>query len=221
MYPFFFVLGEILLLFFLSRLLTRTISRLIHSLTGSMKSIVYGIAMLFLPGTLIHELAHYLMAKILFVHAGEISLLPKIEGDMIKMGSVQIEQTDPVRKLLIGIAPLIVGSTLLGLLYYFSASYIQSYYSWQILIPLIATFEIANTMFSSRKDMEGTLILFIILALIGLVCLIFQISLPSWLVVSIQQVIKLPFFQTLSMYLAIPLAIDLLLIGIIKVLFRY
>jgi hypothetical protein len=54
---------EIFGLFFLSRMLTRTISHLIHSFTGSTKSIVYGVAFLFLPGTLIHELAHFFMAK--------------------------------------------------------------------------------------------------------------------------------------------------------------
>lgn len=220
MYPFFFVLGEILTLFFLSRILTRTISRLIHSLTGNMKSIVYGVAILFLPGTLIHELAHYLMAKLLFVHAEEISLFPKHEGDTIKMGSVQIEHTDPVRRLLIGIAPLIVGSLLLGLLYYFSALYIHSYYSWQILIPLIATFEITNTMFSSRKDMEGTLILFIILALIGFVCLIFQIYPPMWVFTSIKSLVELPIFYTMSMYLLIPLGLDIILIAGLKFLVK-
>lgn len=220
MYPFFFVLGEIIVLFFLSRLLTRTISRVIHSLTGSMKSIVYAVAFLFLPGTLIHELSHFFMAKLLFVHAEEISLLPKLEGEMIKMGSVQIEQTDPVRKLLIGIAPLIVGSTILGMLYYFSATYIQSYYSWQILIPLIATFEIANTMFSSRKDMEGTLILFIILAFVGIIMAIFQIPLPTWILAMMQVVMSLSFFQTMSLYLLIPLGVDLLLIGLLNVLIR-
>ena len=214
------VLLEIIILFFLARLLTKTLSQFIHSLTGSTKSIVYGIAILFLPGTLIHELAHFFMAKILFVYAGEISLLPKQEGTMLKMGSVQIGQTDPLRKLLIGVAPLLVGSAILGGIYYVSASYIQTLYSWQIFIPLIATFQIANTMFSSRKDMEGTLWLLIFVCIVALLFFFFHITIPDIVIKNIQYVLTLPFFYTLSIYLLVPLVLDVLLIGLVKIFVR-
>lgn len=215
-----FVFIEILALFFLARMLTKTLSALIHSFTGSTRSIVYGIAFLFLPGTLIHELAHFFMAKLLFVYAGEISLLPKLEGEMLKMGSVQIGKTDPLRKLLIGIAPLIVGTTILFSLYYFFSQQHLSYYSWQVYLSLFATFEIANTMFSSRKDMEGTFILFAVLILIILLCVILKLYPPSWTISAIGNVLSLPFFHTLSMFLLIPLIIDALLIGGVKIFVR-
>jgi hypothetical protein len=214
------VLLEIITLFFLARLLTKTLSQLIHSFTGSTRSIVFGIAFLFLPGTLLHELAHYLMAKILFVYAGQISLLPKLEGEMLKMGSVQVGHTDPLRKLLIGVAPLIAGCAILLGIYYFFSTRTGILYSWQILIPIVATFEIANTMFSSRKDMEGTLGLFLVLGISVLIGLIFHITFPSWVVANILDILALPFFQTLSIYLSIPLILDIILVGLVKIFVR-
>jgi hypothetical protein len=160
------------------------------------------------------------MAKLLFVYAGEISLFPKLEGEMLKMGSVQIGKTDPLRKLLIGIAPLIVGTTILFSMYYFSSQQQLSYYSWQIYLSLFATFEIANTMFSSRKDMEGTFIFFAVLVVLILLCFIFKLYPPSWTLSTISNVLSLPFFHTLSVFLLIPLVIDLLLIGGVKILIR-
>lgn len=219
-YPVLIAACEILALFFLARTLTKTLSALIHSFTGSTRSIVYGIAFLFLPGTLIHELAHFFMAKLLFVYAGEISLLPKLEGEMLKMGSVQIGKTDPLRKLLIGIAPLIVGTTILFTMYYFFSQQHLSYQSWQIYLSLFVTFEIANTMFSSRKDMEGTFILFAILIFIIVLCFIFKLYPPSWTLSAISNVLSLPFFHRLSMFLLVPLIIDVLLIGGVKIFVR-
>jgi hypothetical protein len=139
---------------------------------------------------------------------------------MLKMGSVQIGKTDPLRKLLIGIAPLIVGTTILFSMYYFSSQQQLSYYSWQIYLSLFATFEIANTMFSSRKDMEGTFIFFAVLVVLILLCFIFKLYPPSWTLSTISNVLSLPFFHTLSVFLLIPLVIDLLLIGGVKILIR-
>ena len=66
-----------------------------------------------------HELSHLLTAGVLFVRTGEIEFLPKMEGDQVKLGSVAIEKTDPVRRAIIGFASVFVGlSTILGIIYF-------------------------------------------------------------------------------------------------------
>jgi len=66
---------------------------------------------LFLPGTFLHELSHWLTAALLGVKTSRFSLWPTIKrrGEL-QMGSVQVEVADPFRHSLIGLAPLIFGS---------------------------------------------------------------------------------------------------------------
>jgi len=64
-----------------------------------------------LPGVLLHELSHWLAARLLGVRTAGMSLLPQRQRDgRVRLGSVTIYQTDVVRASLIGVAPLICGS---------------------------------------------------------------------------------------------------------------
>jgi hypothetical protein len=66
---------------------------------------------LFLPGTLLHEMSHWLTAFVLGVRTGRFSLWPQMKkGGELQMGSVQVEMSDPLRHSLIGLAPLIFGT---------------------------------------------------------------------------------------------------------------
>ena len=72
---------------------------------------------LLLPGTLIHELSHLATAKLLGVKTGKLSLQPKAKrGGVSQFGAVRLERSDIVRESLIGLAPLLTGSTLILLL---------------------------------------------------------------------------------------------------------
>jgi len=67
-------------------------------------------SLLFFPGVLLHELSHYLMARLLRVRTGRFSLIPRRMGDgRLQMGFVETAQTDILRDALIGSAPLITG----------------------------------------------------------------------------------------------------------------
>jgi len=80
-------------------------------LTRNREAAVLVYAVPLFPGVLLHELSHWVMAKLLFVRTGKMSLLPKRDRDgHIQLGSVTVERADPVRSSLIGIAPLISGS---------------------------------------------------------------------------------------------------------------
>jgi hypothetical protein len=71
--------------------------------------------LIFLPGTLVHELSHWLAAKLLGVRTGRIVIWPQAKRDgSLWLGAIQIARVDPVRSSLIGLAPLISGSVLVA-----------------------------------------------------------------------------------------------------------
>jgi hypothetical protein len=64
-----------------------------------------------LPGVLLHEFSHWLVAALLGVKTAGMSLLPRRQRDgHVRLGSVTIYQTDVIRASLIGVAPLISGA---------------------------------------------------------------------------------------------------------------
>ncbi len=76
---------------------------------------LYLYALLMLPGTLVHELSHFVVAKLLGVRTGKLSLRPHAspDGRWWQLGNIGVAETDVVRGSLIGLAPLLVGSALL------------------------------------------------------------------------------------------------------------
>lgn len=206
---------ELLLLASLTSHSSNYFLRFFYSLTGSEKVSIILFSVLFFPGTLIHELAHFLMAKLLLVHTSGMEFLPQLQGDSIKLGSVSIAKTDPIRRLLIGVAPVIVGlGILLGMLWgvqtylvFFSA------YPWWAWVALgYVVFVTGSTMFSSRKDLEGSLgvvagilILFVLIFLTGF----------GWLLGSFYQFLTISandFFKQISIFLGIPLGINAIIV---------
>ena len=99
------------LLIVASRLVHFQVITALHGATRSERLATLLFALLFLPGTTVHELSHWVAARGLGVSTGQISLLPKPKGkDGLVLGFVTVGNTDPVRASLIGVAPLIGGS---------------------------------------------------------------------------------------------------------------
>src|SRR5574339_544265 len=96
-------------LIFLQRLLHREIQSVFLIVTRN-PGITMGIfSLIFLPGVFLHELSHFLMAKILRVPTGRFSLFPQSLPDgRLQLGYVETGRSDVVRDSLIGAAPLIV-----------------------------------------------------------------------------------------------------------------
>lgn len=174
-------------------------------------------ALLFFPGTVIHELAHAVSAGLLGVRVGTIEFLPKVEGDHIKLGSVQIAQTDPIRRFLIGAAPFFAGTAILLSLLYFAVEQRWFENVWASIGIGYAVFELGNTMFSSRKDMDGALELLIVVVtlLIILYFLGFKFSTfhPNTLV---NYPIAQEIFRQGLLFLLVPLFLDLLVILLLR-----
>ncbi len=209
---------EIVLLFFLSKKLIKALSITFYRIFKNHKAVVSALAVLFLPGTIVHELAHLLTAGIMLVPVGEISVLPEVEEGGVKLGSVQIGKVDPFRLTIVGVAPVLLGMlSILGILYFAQTS--QNLSWWQIILGLYLIFEISNTMFSSKKDIEGTIgfvvaILVVILLVVG--TLYFwkpQLLQDIWLYLNSQNLEAVSkFFRLSSLYLLVPLTLDLLII---------
>jgi len=66
-----------------------------------------------LPGVVLHEASHWASARLLGLRVGRLELWPKAEKDGLRLGSVQVQQADPLRGSLVGVAPLVAGSVVL------------------------------------------------------------------------------------------------------------
>ena len=102
-------------LFFLVRLIHREIQINLLLLFRHPELVKVIFSLLFVPGVLLHEFSHYLMAQALGVRTGRFSLVPRSMPDgRLQLGYVETAPTDIVRDSIIGFAPLILGGILVG-----------------------------------------------------------------------------------------------------------
>jgi hypothetical protein len=109
------VYWSLLVLFVCLILLTQWITKHIQGVgylvTGDGQVALVLYFLLILPGVLIHEISHALIAWLLRVPVRHFSIgvRQKGRGRQVALGSVDIASTDPLRASLIGIAPLLFG----------------------------------------------------------------------------------------------------------------
>src|SRR5512143_3959424 len=100
----------ILPLAFLQRLLHRELQACLLILSRSPEFTITLFSIIFLPGVLLHELSHYLVAVVLGVPTPRFSLIPQVlPTGKLQLGYVETARTDIVRDSLIGAAPLFAG----------------------------------------------------------------------------------------------------------------
>ena len=151
---------------------------LIVLLGGSRNLSIKLYSLLFLPGVILHEISHFIMAALLAVPTGEISIFPESnptqskESSEVSLGSVKVAKTDFVRSTLIGVAPFITGSiALYALVNIFFIDLITApslligiqtlaaeankLLQWQTWVVIYAVLTVANTMFLSRSDIRS------------------------------------------------------------------
>ena len=208
---------ELLILFFLSRLTSRELSKLFYKILRSQKISIFLISIIFLPGTIVHELSHAIMAKILFVHVGKIELTPSLDGDSLKLGSVQVGQSDVFRNFFIGIAPFLSGTAILVSILYFTFS--NNIYGLNLFTGGIIyfIFVIANTMYSSGKDMEGAIEFFAIILIPIIIFYFLGIKIDTKFMTSLLPFI---FIQQAVFLMMIPIFGNIAIIVFAKILNR-
>jgi hypothetical protein len=156
------LVAELLTLFITSRYIFQAVFHLCRKIFKKDNLAIVPIFILFLPGTVIHELAHFITAELLMVKAYDLEVAPRIHNGYLQMGSVQVAQSDILRRMLIGVAPIIVGIIVLfaALSFYTSSIGIGQMFATPVnavltVLVLWMCFFIPNTMFSSKKDLEG------------------------------------------------------------------
>lgn len=98
-------------LILLQRLLHREIQAVFLVLTRHPVITQIVFALLFLPGVFLHELSHWITAKLLGVRTGRFSLIPHAQPDgRLRLGYVETASGGILRDALIGAAPLVTGS---------------------------------------------------------------------------------------------------------------
>jgi hypothetical protein len=104
-----------LALLWLKRRITRNLQELSMRLVDDPDVALILYFVVVLPGVVIHELSHWLMAKLLGVRVSLPSLGPVRKGRSrrVSLGSVRVSKVDPVRASLIGVAPLLGGSAVI------------------------------------------------------------------------------------------------------------
>ena len=180
-------------LYLMQRWINRHLQGLRLLLTGDTDSAVMIFFLVLLPGIVLHELSHWLVAIMLRVRVGKLALWPKKKrGGQVRLGAVSVGRSDPLRAALIGVAPLITGSVVIllvgqlvlgigdlgGLLLYGTwsdlwAQLIAYWHAPDFVLWLYLIFAIANAMLPSESDraawpmmglfLTGLLILFMLL----------------------------------------------------------
>jgi hypothetical protein len=184
---------------FLQRFLQHEIQAIFLLITRQPEISMALFSLLFLPGVLLHEISHFIMARLLGVRTGRFSIIPKkLDGGRLQLGYVETAKTDFFRDAIIGIAPLLTGGIFVA---FAGVSRLGLNTIWVQLIQgqlssinlalksivmrpdfwlwFYLTFAVSSTMLPSASDRRAWLPL--ILMILGLVGLILLIGVGPWL----------------------------------------
>jgi len=198
---------ELTFLYFISRLSIRELFYSLRIFFRSEKIVFAIVALIFFPGTVIHELSHFIVAMLLFLKVREIHIFPEFEKNYIKLGRVIYEKQDVIRGIIVGIAPIAI-----GLVIFFWMSTLQIFFIeniWLKLLMLYLIFVISTTMFSSRQDLIDLGYLLPITIIIILFLYLFQIDLGRLLTNPQLIAVTTDFVYDVNVYLGISIAIHL------------
>lgn len=87
-----------------------------YYLTGSLDMATLAIFLLLMPGVFVHELSHWLTARLLGLRTSKFRVWPQRHKDRIGLGSVSVQRGGAWRDSIVGMAPLITGTMLLAII---------------------------------------------------------------------------------------------------------
>ncbi len=107
-------------LILLGRWVTRQVQTIGWLLTGNASVTMIGYYLLMFPGILLHELSHFVTARVLGIKVTAFSLGPRRRknSNAVELGSVSVYSGGPIRDSLVGVAPFVAGTAVLLLVSY-------------------------------------------------------------------------------------------------------
>lgn len=207
-------LFQIIVIYFLSHQTTNELFYFFRRFIDNEKIIFSLVSLFYLPGTIIHELAHLLVAMVLMLKIRDIKIFPEFEKNYIKLGSVHYEKKDFIRGIIVGIAPFIV-----GIIFCLSLAYLKIFPSDNIFINTVfiyIIFTITSTMFSSKQDLVDLVYLIPLLIIVIGVIYIFNIRIDLFLQnkIFIERITY--FTQSINMYFFLSIIINIMFIIIFR-----
>jgi hypothetical protein len=183
-----------------------------------------------LPGVLLHEVSHWLVARLLGLATGGLSIGPRQSANgRWQLGAIEIERSDPLRDSLVGLAPLVAGAAvvvaiphvvfglqMVGLAQAGSLSLpraaAQVLTTPDSLLWLYLLFAVSNSMLPSPADRHSWGVLVIYIALLaGAAYAVFGLpSLPASLLDALARSL-----DALVLAFSLTATVDLLFVGLI------
>jgi len=208
------VVISLIIFIFLQRWLHRLFQAVLVLITRDHTVAISVFSLIFLPGVVVHELSHFLMAKLLRVKTGKISLVPKvIDQKRVQLGYVEIYPTDLFRDSMIGLAPLLSGIALItiiatrflnisnlaelnlpGSIFNFFPSIRGVISADDAFLWLYLSFTISTTMMPSESDRKAWLPVILLISILLLAA--FGLGFGDW----ITQMLANPLRQSLLLF---------------------
>lgn len=224
-----FLILLIVPLLFLQRFLQREIQAIFLLITHQPEITMALFSLLFLPGVVLHELSHFLMAHLLGVRTGRFSLIPKKQsGGKLQLGYVETASTDFIRDAMIGAAPLIAGGIFIA---FVGTSRLELNTLWENLIQgqsvsfretlksmlgqpdfwlwFYLTFTVSSTMMPSSSDRRAWLPLLLVTTIVTVLVLL--LGAGPWILSKLGNAIKAA-LDTITLVFATTVLIHLILV---------
>ncbi len=226
---FFWFVCMLLPLILLQRLLHREIQAVFLILTRNATIAIGIFSFIFLPGVFLHELSHFLMAKILRVPTGRFSVLPRpLPDGRLQLGYVETARADIVRDSLIGAAPLIAGTVVVAYVAIYQLEMrilwdtfrngqfnlfwmglnalprVQDFYLWFYL-----TFAVSSTMMPSQSDRHAWLELIISVGVLFSITLL--LGAGPWMLTNVAPLIS-DFLSSVAVIFGLSAAVHAILV---------
>lgn len=199
---------QIVAIYFISRLIIKELFLLLRKFFQTDFPIFLIVSLIFFPGTIIHETAHFITALFLILPVKSMTIFPKLDNNEIKLGEVIFVKKDFLRAILVGIAPVFFGIGILFLLFYYHI-YPANNLSLNILYSYLI-FSISANMFSSSQDLKDSILIIPVILLFIIIFYVFDIKINMS---SINVIIN-----KINLYIFFVLIINVLLFSFIKLL---
>lgn len=168
----------------------------------------------FLPGTILHEMSHFLVASALGLRVRDLQIFPRFEEGNIRLGQVLYEKRDVFRGIVVGVAPFFGGLGFFLVLYYFKL-FPSSVWGYNLLFGYLV-YTVSTMMFSSKQDLKDAVFIIPFILLIAVVFYILNIRIDVAIgnAKFVRGAVNL--LKHLNLYLFIAFALNIGLIALIK-----